>query len=105
MERPHFPDVASLGLRQCQVSEGRLCVQRDSRSGFLWGGRLGLQWASSQGPALPLPPPPKLSAPIPPPRGQQARMMLGAPSPPRGQGPGRWPGRDRSSCQAPCGIR
>lgn len=41
---------------------------------------MGLPWASSQGPALSLPPPPKLSAPTPPPWGQRARMMLGAPS-------------------------
>lgn len=38
-----------------------LCVWRDGRSGFLWGGRgrgrVGLHWASGQGPALPPPHP------------------------------------------------
>jgi len=82
VEQPHFPDEASLGLNQCQVSEGRLCVRRDSRSGFLWAGGLGLHWASIQGPAL-TPTPAWASSTCSYPMGTAGRDGAGSPCVPR----------------------
>lgn len=96
--RPLWASISAKSPRTAFVCEGT--------AGLVSSGLGG--WAST-GPAAraqrcPLPQP-GLPAPAPTPWGQQAGMALGAPvSSARGQGPGRWLDRDRSSCQAPRGI-
>lgn len=101
---PPLPDRAS------QASVGA----RPPRAASVWGGRqarfppgwgLGLRSAHSQGRALPPAPPPRAPSTCSSPAGTAGREPLpGALRAPRGQGPGRCPDRDRSSCQAGSGI-